>query len=222
MYPIMSEQHEAGAPLPNVLEVPVAPACQELEPNQTIIIDGYGAGSPTVLKIPNEKDELVFSTGKPSVRITVGDGEYFEYIDITDVSDCPWHVKSSGEKGNFVAVRWTERPSGHFGVGSIHRLRPGEMFGIGQEEAIGQEGPFAPPETVAASHAAVGINDDGRLVIENRDPATTTEVRNLQAVTKKVPPLAKKPRKPRKRSHIGSIATASNAVSAPLSPHTTE
>lgn len=204
----MPELHEAGTPPPSVLEVPVAPVCQELEPNQKMIVDRYGAGSPIAFKIPDEEGKLLFSAGKPSVRISVGDGEQLDYIDITDVSDCPWHVTSSGEKGNFVAVRWTERPGRGFGVGSIHRLRPGKMLGIGRQEAIGRKGPFAPPETVAASHAAVGISEDGKLVIENRNPAGITEIRNLQSTPVEVPPLAARGRRKRSPKHVGSTATA--------------
>lgn len=207
-FPIMPKLHEVGTPPPNVLEVPVAPVCQELQPNQKMIIDRYGAGSPIAFKIPDEEGKLLFPIGKPSVRITVGDGEHFDYIDITDVSDCPWHIKSSGEKGNFVAVRWTERPDRGFGVGSIHRLRPGKMFGIGRQEAIGRKGPFTPPETVAASHAGVGIGEDGKLVIENRNPAGITEVRNLQPTTKEVPPLAARGKRRRPSKHIGNTAAA--------------
>ena len=54
-------------------------------------------------------------------------------------------------------------------------LIPGRMRVLGRE----QEGQADLPPTVSRDHCAIGIDDDGKLVISNNEPANDTFIRKL-------------------------------------------
>ena len=54
-------------------------------------------------------------------------------------------------------------------------LIPGKMRALGRE----QEGQADLPPAVSRNHCAIGIDDDGKLVISNHEPANNTFIRKL-------------------------------------------
>jgi len=119
-----------------------------------------------------------------TVEIAVGNETNCDKIAICDVGQAPWQDPDTAVVGHFVAVRWTRQGDGgqigdEYRIASVHRLRPGEMLGIGRNELIGGHDGVPAPTEVSRHHATLGMNGQGHLVIENRTPTNSTTVRNL-------------------------------------------
>lgn len=163
------------------MELPLAPAMQEMAPCQTFIIDEYGV-LPNVgenVVIDDQDAAFVLNGVRASVRIFVGDKQKYDYLDVTDVSSRPWYDAETDKIGNFALIRWSRNLRGDFRAVSVLPIIPGREYTFGRPES-NTGGKYPVPNTVDSKHVTIGIEADSyKLCIGNHNHRRRTAVWNM-------------------------------------------
>lgn len=170
----------------NAIQSPVeiGPLPHQLAGNEQVVIQDFGIGAEyptTSWQFPDGREV----EGRHALTILIGGEEDFATIDVVDLSENPMIEQGAGYYRNAAGYGDNQAfpTAGNFAIivkdkqgrpRSFGALASEKMWKVGRaEDAVGNDWL---PDTVSRDHLAIGINKEGRLVVENHNPTNKTAI----------------------------------------------